>query len=105
MPTCPPPPCERRSSAAFTAIAGTTGIPDAELQAIDALAKEKGVGVFIAPNFAIGAVLLVQISRTLSRFFEVAEIVEAHHDAKIDAPSGTALAIAHALVEGRASSP
>ena len=83
-------------------VAGTTGIPDAELQAIDALAKEKGVGVFIAPNFAIGAVLLVQISRTLSRFFEVAEIVEAHHDAKIDAPSGTALAIARALVAGRA---
>ena len=63
-------------------VAGTTGIPDAELQAIDALAKEKGVGVFIAPNFAIGAVLLVQVAQTLSRFFEVAEIVEAHHDAK-----------------------
>ena len=83
-------------------VAGTTGIPDAELQAIDALAKEKGVGVFIAPNFAIGAVLLVQVAQTLSRFFEVAEIVEAHHDAKVDAPSGTALAIAHALVAGRA---
>ena len=86
-------------------VAGTTGIPDAELQAIDALAKEKGVGVFIAPNFAIGAVLLVQISRTLSRFFEVAEIVEAHHDAKIDAPSGTALAIAHALGRGPSGAP
>ena len=83
------------------AVAGTTGIPDAELRAIDALARENGVGVVIAPNFAIGAVLLVQVARQLGRFFEVAEVVEQHHDAKIDAPSGTALAIARALVEGR----
>ena len=45
--------------------------------------------------------LLVQIARQLGRFFEVAEVVEQHHDAKIDAPSGTALAMARALVEGR----
>ena len=83
-------------------VAGTTGIPDAELQAIDALARENGVGVVVAPNFAIGAVLLVQLAQMLGRFFEVAEIVEAHHDAKVDAPSGTALAIARALVAGRA---
>ncbi|MDE2970401.1 MAG: 4-hydroxy-tetrahydrodipicolinate reductase [Chloroflexota bacterium] len=83
------------------AVAGTTGIPQAELDAIDALARENGVGVVIAPNFAIGAVLLVQIAKQLGRFFEVAEVVEQHHDAKIDAPSGTALAIARALVEGR----
>lgn len=83
------------------AVAGTTGIPQAELDALDALARENGVGVVIAPNFAIGAVLLVQIAKQLGRFFEVAEVVEQHHDAKIDAPSGTALAIARALVEGR----
>lgn len=82
-------------------VAGTTGIPADELQAIDALAKERGVGVVIAPNFAIGAVLLVQLAQQIGRFFEVAEVVEQHHDAKIDAPSGTALAIARALVEGR----
>ena len=82
-------------------VAGTTGIPAAELEAIDTLAKEHGVGVVIAPNFAIGAVLLVQLAQQLGRFFEVAEVVEQHHDAKIDAPSGTALAIARALVEGR----
>ena len=82
-------------------VAGTTGIPQAELDAIDTLARENGVGVVIAPNFAIGAVLLVQIARQLGRFFEVAEVVEQHHDAKIDAPSGTALAMARALVEGR----
>ena len=86
-------------------VAGTTGIPDAELQAIDVLARENGVGVVVAPNFAIGAVLLVQVAQTLSRFFEVAEIVEAHHDAKVDAPSGTALAIARALVAGRERNP
>lgn len=83
------------------AVAGTTGIPDAELQDIDRLAREHGVGAVIAPNFAIGAVLLVQLARRMGRFFEVAEVIEAHHDAKIDAPSGTALAIARALAEGR----
>jgi 4-hydroxy-tetrahydrodipicolinate reductase len=82
-------------------VAGTTGIPDAELQSLDALARENGVGVVLAPNFAIGAVLLVQLAQQLGRFFEVAEVVEQHHDAKIDAPSGTALAIARALAEGR----
>lgn len=82
-------------------VAGTTGIPEAELQALDTLARENGVGVVIAPNFAIGAVLLVRLAQQIGRFFEVAEIVEAHHDAKIDAPSGTALAIARALSAGR----
>ncbi len=82
-------------------VAGTTGISEAELNAIDTIARENGVGVFIAPNFAIGAVLLVQVARQLGRFFEAAEVVEQHHDAKIDAPSGTALAIARALAEGR----
>lgn len=82
-------------------VAGTTGIPEAELQTLDAISRENGVGVVIAPNFAIGAVLLVQLAQQLGRFFEVAEVVEQHHDAKIDAPSGTALAIARALVSGR----
>ena len=82
-------------------VSGTTGIADAELQEIDRLAQEHNVGVLLAPNFAIGAVLLVHLASTLGRFFDYAEIVEAHHEAKLDAPSGTSIAIAKALASGR----
>jgi 4-hydroxy-tetrahydrodipicolinate reductase len=82
-------------------VSGTTGISDANLQEIDRLAKEHNVGVLLAPNFAIGAVLLVHLASTLGRFFDYAEIIEAHHEAKLDAPSGTSIAIAKALASGR----
>ena len=82
-------------------VTGTTGLTEAHLKELDALARESGVGVVVAPNFALGAVLLVHLGRLLGRFFDYAEILEAHHEAKIDAPSGTALAIARALVQGR----
>ncbi|MBI4234409.1 MAG: 4-hydroxy-tetrahydrodipicolinate reductase, partial [Chloroflexi bacterium] len=82
-------------------VVGTTGLTDAHLKELDALAREHSVGAFVAPNFALGAVLLIQLARTVGRFFDYADIIEAHHETKIDAPSGTALAIARALAEGR----
>lgn len=84
-------------------VSGTTGIAEADLQEVDRLAQEHGVGALLAPNFAIGAVLLVHLASTLGRFFDFAEVVEAHHEAKIDAPSGTALAIARALASQRST--
>ena len=81
-------------------VIGTTGLSDADLEEFDRLAREHGVGVFVAPNFALGAILLIHQARLLARHFDYAEVIEAHHETKIDAPSGTALAIARALVEG-----
>jgi 4-hydroxy-tetrahydrodipicolinate reductase len=53
----------------------------------------------IAPNFALGMVVLLSLVRKIAPHFEYADIIEAHHEAKIDAPSGTALALAHAMTE------
>ena len=82
-------------------VVGSTGIPEATLQEADALAREHNVGIFIAPNFAMGAVLMTHLAKVASRFFDYADLTEMHHEAKIDAPSGTALAIAAAAVEGK----
>ena len=82
-------------------VVGSTGIPDAVFEEADALAREHGVGIFIAPNFAMGAVLMTHLARVASRFFDYADLTEMHHEAKIDAPSGTALAIASAAAEGK----
>ena len=60
-------------------------------------------GILIAPNFAMGAVLMIHLAREAARFFDYAELTEMHHEAKIDAPSGTALAIAGAAAEGKGS--
>jgi 4-hydroxy-tetrahydrodipicolinate reductase len=81
-------------------VIGTTGLNPKDLDLLDALAKEHGVGVIVAPNFALGAVLLIHLAGLAARFFDHAEIMEAHHEAKVDAPSGTALAIANALAAG-----
>lgn len=82
-------------------VIGTTGLADEDLQRIDQLAKDAGVGALVAPNFAVGAILLMQFARTASKYFDSAEVIEIHHEAKVDAPSGTALMIARAMREGR----
>jgi 4-hydroxy-tetrahydrodipicolinate reductase len=82
-------------------VIGTTGLSDADLAEIDTLASSAGVGALVAPNFAIGAILLAQFARTASKYFDMAEVIEIHHDQKIDAPSGTAMMIARAMRESR----
>lgn len=71
-------------------VVGTTGIPLSGMAAIEHGCAETGVNCFIAPNFAIGAVLMMQFSAQAARYMGPAEIVELHHDKKADAPSGTA---------------
>ena len=83
------------------AVIGSTGLSDANYREADELANEGAVGVIIAPNFAMGAVIMIHLAKVASRFFEYADLTEMHHEAKIDAPSGTALAIARAAVEGK----
>lgn len=83
-------------------VIGSTGITDAIYQEADAAAAEHGVGIIIAPNFALGAVLMIALAKQAARFFDYADLTEMHHEAKIDSPSGTALAIANAAIEGKA---
>jgi 4-hydroxy-tetrahydrodipicolinate reductase len=73
---------------------GTTGFDHAR---IDALARERGVACFHAPNFALGAVLMMRLAREAAAYMPRAEIVELHNEAKKDAPSGTAKATAELL--------
>jgi 4-hydroxy-tetrahydrodipicolinate reductase len=75
-------------------VVGTTGWDTA---AVDATARAAGVPVFYAPNFAIGAVLMVRFAAEASRHLDAAAIVELHHATKLDAPSGTARATAAAM--------
>jgi 4-hydroxy-tetrahydrodipicolinate reductase len=76
------------------AVIGTTGF---DRDAVDRLAREQGVPLFHAPNFSVGAVLMVRFSAEAARHLPKAEIIELHHDTKVDAPSGTAKATADAM--------
>ena len=87
-------------------VVGTTGLGDEELLKIESVARASGVNCLVAPNFAIGAVLLMEISRIIARHMPSCEIIELHHDQKLDAPSGTALRTADLIAAERpADSP
>lgn len=88
-------------------VVGATGWTDEEIVNFESVCDEYAVGAAIVPNFAIGAVLAMRFSEIAARFFPTAEIVELHHDRKIDAPSGTAKLTAQriAAASGRASVP
>ena len=73
---------------------GTTGLGEAALEELDALAREQRIPCFLAPNFALGAVLMMRFAAEAARSFPHAEIIELHADTKLDAPSGTANATA-----------
>jgi 4-hydroxy-tetrahydrodipicolinate reductase len=85
--------------AGIPCVVGTTGLGDGALAELDALARGRGVACFVAPNFAVGAVVMMRLAAEAARSFQRAEIVELHHEAKVDAPSGTAKATA-ALLPG-----
>jgi 4-hydroxy-tetrahydrodipicolinate reductase len=85
----------------INAVVGTTGFDDARIAKIkSALAKSKS-GVLIAPNFAIGAVLMMEFATKAAKYFESAEIIELHHPNKVDAPSGTAARTAELMSAAR----
>jgi 4-hydroxy-tetrahydrodipicolinate reductase len=88
------------------AVVGTTGITEKQKKVIDSLAKEKGVGVLLAPNFSIGAILMMQFAAEASKYLNHIAIVEFHHDRKADAPSGTAIKTAEYIhSHGKTSAP
>jgi 4-hydroxy-tetrahydrodipicolinate reductase len=84
----------RALEAGIPCVVGTTGWDPA---AVDGAARAAGLAVFHAPNFAIGAVLMMRFAAEASAHFEAAEIIELHHATKLDAPSGTAKATAAAM--------
>ena len=84
------------------AVVGTTGVTDDRLDQIRGLlATRPGVGVLVAANFSIGAVLMMHFAAQAAAFYESVEIVELHHPNKADAPSGTAAATARRIAAGR----
>jgi 4-hydroxy-tetrahydrodipicolinate reductase len=87
-------------------VVGTTGFDDDRLQQVANLLEEApSVGVLIAPNFGIGAVLMMKFAATAAPYFDSVEIVELHHPRKIDAPSGTARRTAELVANARSRRP
>jgi 4-hydroxy-tetrahydrodipicolinate reductase len=84
-------------------VIGTTGLTDADIKEIGNLIKTNKIGAVVASNFALGAVMMMHLAKIAARYFDYAEIIELHHDMKIDAPSGTALTTARemARVKGK----
>ena len=82
-------------------VVGTTGFTAVEITELVELSRKKGLGGLIAPNFAIGAVLLMQFAAQAAKYFPNVEIIELHHDKKKDAPSGTAVKTAELISQVR----
>ena len=87
------------------AVVGTTGFDEARLSEVRAMLDGTSVGVLVAPNFGIAAVLMMQFAAQAARFFDSVEVVELHHPGKVDAPSGTARRTAELVAEARAGLP
>lgn len=85
------------------AVVGTTGFDDARLDQLRGwLSEAPGVGVLIAPNFSVGAILMMRFAAQAARFYDSVEVVELHHPDKADAPSGTAQRTARLIAAARA---
>ena len=86
-------------------VVGTTGFDDKKLSELkNLLSKNTKVGALIAPNFGLGAVLMMQFSQKAAQYFESVEIIELHHANKVDAPSGTAIRTAELITDARKQS-
>lgn len=86
-------------------VVGTSGIPADGVDKLEVACNAKGVGGIVAPNFAVGAVLMMHLADIAAPHFEAVEIVEMHNAAKLDSPSGTALATAKRLAARRGDKP
>lgn len=79
------------------AVVGTTGLVETQLKELNQLAQEKGVAILVAPNFALGAILMMKFAQIAAKFLPHVEIIEYHHDGKLDSPSGTAIKTAQII--------
>lgn len=82
-------------------VIGTSGLTDDDLSEIAQLTLAHKVGAVVAPNFALGAVLMIHLARIAARYLDYAEIIELHHNLKVDSPSGTASSTAKAMAAAR----
>ncbi len=82
-------------------VIGTSGLSDALIAETAQACAARGLGGVIAANFALGAVMMMHLARVAAPFFDAVEVIEQHHDGKVDAPSGTAMATAQAMREAR----
>jgi 4-hydroxy-tetrahydrodipicolinate reductase len=86
-------------------VIGTTGLSQEYVASLAAECRERKIGGIVAANFAIGAVLMMHMARIAAKHFESAEIIELHHDQKVDSPSGTSIATARGMIEARGGRP
>lgn len=89
----------------FAPVVGTTGFTSDEIEELIELSRKRELGGLIAPNFAVGAVLLMQFAAQAAKYFPNVEIIELHHDQKKDAPSGTAIKTAELISKVRLQKP
>ena len=82
-------------------VVGATGLTPGDVRSEEQLARESGVGIIIAPNFAIGAVLMMKFAAEAAKHMPAVEIIELHHDKKLDAPSGTSIITAEMIAQAR----
>ena len=92
-------------AAGASPVVGTSGLSSADLDKLETACKAKKMGGIVAPNFAIGAVLMMHLAEIAAPHFEAVEVIEMHHATKLDAPSGTALATARRLASTRKGRP
>lgn len=86
-------------------VSGVTGIPDEVLDTIRSLSESTGAPALVVPNFAIGAVLMMRFAELAARWIPDAEVIELHHEKKLDAPSGTAMLTARRIADARKGAP
>jgi 4-hydroxy-tetrahydrodipicolinate reductase len=89
----------------ISCVVGTTGLNEVELKQLEKIALENTVGVAVIPNFAIGAVLMMKLAQEVVQYLPEVEIIEMHHDQKMDAPSGTAIKTAEMISSRRGANP
>jgi 4-hydroxy-tetrahydrodipicolinate reductase len=82
-------------------VIGTTGLAAEDIAEIEKLAAASKIGIVVAPNFALGAVLMMHLAEIAAKYMDYAEIIELHHERKADAPSGTSLSTAKAMAAAR----
>ncbi len=82
-------------------VIGTTGLTADNISEMEQLAAAGKVGIVVAPNFALGAVLMMHLAKIAAKYLDYAEIIELHHHLKVDSPSGTALSTARAMAQAR----
>ena len=92
-------------AAGASPVVGTTGLSPADVDKLETACAQKKIGGIVAPNFAVGAVLMMHLADIAAPHFEAAEVIELHHAGKLDAPSGTALSTARRLAARRKEKP